>query len=262
MSDHSLATVQAVAPKLNELGAAFYFTPQTLGRGAELGMKNGYAWYVVGRGGVLGDVDAEVIQSAFAYFEPKLLRKLWDQGRSALPPRQASREYAECCRAWGRSAFANAKDAGKFADLAERVIAGMDSAGLALFAGWKPESFGEADDPAGRAAMACNVLRELRFSAHVVAVVAVGLTTKEAHFTAGGDERWKLFGYNDQPPPRPRKALHAKAERLTDHIEANAYDVLTEREAATFIKLVNQLYKGGGPGLLGSFPVRRVVAPQ
>jgi hypothetical protein len=246
MSDQSLATVQAVSGTINDLGARFYFTAETLQRGKDLGMKNGYCWYVIGRGGVLGDVDAEVVGSAFAYFEPKLMRKLWGQGLAAMGARDASREYAECCRAWGRSVFTGVKEAGVFAELAAKVISHTPSAGMALFAGWKAEPLGEADDTAGRAAMAFNVLRELRGCANLVAVVAVGMTPAEAHFTVRGLDDFKLFGYTEDQAPKARKALATKAERITDQIEARAYEVLTDKELARFTTCVRKLAKAAG----------------
>jgi hypothetical protein len=246
MSDHSLATVQAVSGIINDLGARFYFTPETLQRGKDLGMKNGYCWYVIGRGGVLGDVNAEVIQSAFAYFEPRLMQKLWGQGLAAMGAREASREYAECCRVWGRSAFAGMKEAGTFADLAAKVIERTSSAGMSLFAGWKAESLGDTDDPAGRAAMAFNVLRELRGCANLVAVVAVGMTAEEAHFTARGMDDFKLFGYTEDQAPKARKTLRAKAERITDQIEARAYEVLSDKEQARLVACVRKLKNAAG----------------
>ena len=246
MSDQSLETVHAVSGILNRLGAMFYFTPATLERGKVLGMKNGFCWYVVGRGGVLGDVDAEVVGSAFAYFEPNLMRKLWLQGTTPMGPRDASREYAECCRVWGREAFAGVKEAGAFANLAEKVIANASSAGFSLFAGWKAEPLGDDDDPAGRAAMACNVLRELRGSANIVAVLAAGMSASEAHLTSRGPTDFKLFGFTEQQMPKVKKALHAKAERVTDMLDARAYEVLSEKEVAQFIRYAAKLDKAAG----------------
>lgn len=246
MSEQSLATVHAVSGIINKLGADFYFTPETLQRGKDLGMKNGYCWYVVGRGGVLGDVDAEVVGSAFAYFEPNLMRKLWGQGTAAMGARDAAREYAECCRVWGREVFTGVKEAAVFADLAEKVIAQTSSAGLALFAGWKAEPLGPANDPAGRAAMAFNVLRELRGCANLVAVLAVGMTPAEAHFTARGVSDFKLFGYTDDQAPKPRKALRAKAERITDTLEAGYYETLTAKEQTRLVTCVKKLDRAAG----------------
>lgn len=243
MSEHALSTVQATSADIGSLGAGFYFIPETLGRGKELGMPNGMVWYVVGRGSVLGDCDAELVVSAFGYFEPGMIRKMWAAGTTVLPASQIAPEYAECARAWGRSKFADVKSAGQFANLAEKIIAAAHPAGSALFAGWKVVPLGAADDPAGRAGMALNVLREHRGSLHLQAVTAAGLTPQEAHYTKGGDARWKLFGYPEGETPKPKNAVWAKAEKATDTITARAYEVLTEKEAAAFTKAVAQLAK-------------------
>jgi hypothetical protein len=226
---------------LGDLGAGYYFTPETLQRGADLGVKGGFAWYVVGRGGVLGDADVEVAQSAYAYFEPKLFRKLWSRGVEAIAPRDAGREYAECARRWGRMTFVGVEEAARFADLAARVIDQADSAGMALFAGWKAEPLGSTDDPLGRAAMACNTLRELRGCAHIMAILAVGLTPPVAHFTTGGPDRWKLFGFDIDNPPMPQPGLMAEAEALTDRMTAVAYQVLSAEESTEFVAAVSKL---------------------
>ena len=41
---------------LGQIGQAYYFHPDTLARGKELGL-DGFRWYMLGRGGVLGDVE-------------------------------------------------------------------------------------------------------------------------------------------------------------------------------------------------------------
>ena len=243
MSETALATAQATFADIGSLGAGFYFIPPTLGRGKELGMPNGMVWYVCGRGSVLGDCNAELVVSAFGYFEPNMIRKMWAAGTAVMPASKIVDEYAECARAWGRATFGGVKSAGKFADLAEKIIAAGNSAGSALFAGWKAVPLGAADDPAGRAGMAFNVLREHRGSLHLQAVIAAGLTPAEAHFTKGGDARWKIFGWPEDATPAPKKAVWNKAERTTDLLTAQAYEVLTAKEADAFTKAVAQLAK-------------------
>ena len=95
-------TVAAACPKIGDLGWAFYFEPETLARGKELGL-GGLRFYVIGRGGVLGDVEATVVRSAFGYFEPALVEKLWTEALEKVAPRVAARAYMECCAAFGRS---------------------------------------------------------------------------------------------------------------------------------------------------------------
>jgi hypothetical protein len=245
-ADHTLAAIQATAAPIGKLGAGFYFTPDTLARGKELGMPNGMAWYVGGRGSVLGNVDATQVVSAFGYFEPGLVRKMWDAATAVMPATEIAPHYAECARVWGRAAFAGAKAAGTFADLAEKVIAAAHPAGMALFAGWAGQPLGDAGDDAGRAGMACNVLRELRGSAHLAAVVAAGVSPQEAHYTTGGAARWKLFGYAEGTEPALKKAAMRKVEKATDNALLSAYSVLSERQAGQFTKAVAALAKAAG----------------
>jgi hypothetical protein len=47
-------------------------------------------WYFVGRGGVLGDVEAPVVQSAFGYFAPAVVAKMWNGAREKIAPRDAA----------------------------------------------------------------------------------------------------------------------------------------------------------------------------
>ena len=78
-------------PDRSALSAAvFYFAPSTVAVGKEHGL-DGFRFYFLGRGGVLGDVESQVVASAFGYFEPGLGDKMWDvgqreDGRSRRPP--------------------------------------------------------------------------------------------------------------------------------------------------------------------------------
>ena len=81
----SMALVQAACPKIGDLGSAFYFDPATVAKGKELGL-DGFRFYFLGRGGVLGDVEPRVVQAAFGYFEPRLIAKIWDSARERMPP--------------------------------------------------------------------------------------------------------------------------------------------------------------------------------
>ena len=40
-------TISAVAQKTGDIGAAFYFTPETVGRGKEFGL-GGFYFYIIG----------------------------------------------------------------------------------------------------------------------------------------------------------------------------------------------------------------------
>jgi hypothetical protein len=84
---------------------AFYFTPATRERGAALGLDP-LQTYVVGRGGVLGDVEASVVASAFGYFNPAFLAGVWNAGTAACAPRAAGRMFWEASAEHGRARLA------------------------------------------------------------------------------------------------------------------------------------------------------------
>jgi hypothetical protein len=56
--------INATSPTIGKAGSAFYFHPSTLARGKEVGL-DGFRFYMLGRGGVLGDVESDVVASAF-----------------------------------------------------------------------------------------------------------------------------------------------------------------------------------------------------
>src|SRR5471032_96904 len=102
-------TIADACPKIRDLGWAFYFAPGTLAKGNELGL-DGLRFYVIGRGGVLGDVESSVISSAFGYFEPTLVEKMWTSAREKVAPRVAGRAYMECGAAFGRDRLSGVAD--------------------------------------------------------------------------------------------------------------------------------------------------------
>ena len=59
--------IAATSPTIGAAGAAFYFHPMTLAKGKSLKL-DGFRFYMLGRGGVLGDVEADVVASSFGYF--------------------------------------------------------------------------------------------------------------------------------------------------------------------------------------------------
>ncbi|HET6952886.1 MAG TPA: hypothetical protein VFI47_21060 [Acidimicrobiales bacterium] len=55
------------------MSSGFMFDPATYATGAEHGYE-GIAFYFAGRAGVLGEVDAEVVTAALAFFHPDVVR--------------------------------------------------------------------------------------------------------------------------------------------------------------------------------------------
>jgi hypothetical protein len=220
-------------PLFNHVGPAFYFDAATLARGKELGL-DGFRFYFLGRGGVLGDVEAPVVASAFGYWNPQLLTKMWDTARQRFDARTAGREYVACCQEFGRRHFADLP-LGPFCAAAEAVDRAADPGALALYAGLSAEPL--ADDVPARAMQLAALLRELRGSAHLVANVAVGLDLRTAHYLRRPDDL-ALFGWPADEPPAVSdddRARQADADALTDRIVTPAFAALDAQGARDLV---------------------------
>ena len=236
--------IMRATAQLGDIGWAFYFTPETGAYAQEQFGIDGFRFYFVGRGGVLGDVDADVVRSAFGYFEPGVIRKMWATGvERAAPhsPRDVARGFIHCGHEFGRTKFAGLPGLEAFVDAAAQVIGAVEGPGLALFAGVRAEPV--PDDAPAAAMHQAMVLREMRGSAHLLAVVASGLSTTTAHAVKRPDDL-ALFGYEpDNPPPvtDADREKWARAEALTDEILAPAYATLSDAQAEALITGTNTL---------------------
>ena len=217
--------------------------PDTLSPGKAAGYPGGFSYYVVGRGGVLGDVDASVVVSAFAFFAPSLVRSLWDAGVAVEGARKASDRYALACAEWGRQRLGAFAHAERLAELLAKIVDHADPTGLALFAGWQTQS--RVDDALGRCYQLLHVLRELRGSVHIVAIVAHGITPLEALLVnpgSTGEAQAKRFGWEgDFPNADSLHAAFASSEELTNVLMARHFDVLPESEQNELIALVSEV---------------------
>lgn len=226
--------VALASPLAAEIGPAFYFDGPTVARGAELGLDV-FQFYALGRGGVLGDVEASVIVSAFGYFNAPTVEALWNAARAILDPRQAAVAFMECNHEFGRTHFADLEGLGALCDAAEAVAAAVHPAGLALFAGLAAEPLPE-DAPA-RAMHLAALLREFRGSAHLLAIVANGVDPKVAHFIRR-PEMMGVFGYAPEEVPEVTDADRdqlKEADAMTDRLVAGPYSVLNDAQAGALI---------------------------
>jgi len=220
--------VETASPKLNAIGPAFYFTEDTMQVGKQYGL-DGFRFYFLGRGGVLGDVEPAVITSAFGYFNHQLVEHMWNSARERtdLSPREVGRLFLGCCQDFGRRHLSGVEGLDAFCAAAEAVNNAVDYAGLALYSGWAAEPLA-ADLPA-RAMQLAAVLREFRGSAHLLAILATdGVDPVTAHGLSSPG-MWTTFGYAEGTMPegtqQERDAL-AAADELTDRLVAPAFDVL------------------------------------
>ena len=235
--------IQATAKKVGDIGASFYFAPGTLERGKDAGL-DGFRFYFLGRGGVLGDVEAGVIRAAFGYFEPGLVEKMWNSAKAVVPPRAAARMYISCAHDLGRARFSGIDGLDGFVAAASTVIGAVEGASLPLFEAVRCEPVPE-DAPAAAIHQAM-VLRELRGSVHLLAITACGLESRHAHGIRRPDE-FKMFGYEGAiEVTDDDRAKWLRAEQLTDEILVPAYDHLTVEQAQAFTTGVDAMHAALG----------------
>ncbi|MDA3038195.1 MAG: evbL [Actinomycetota bacterium] len=219
----------AVAQPLGAAGAAFYFHKDTLAKGKELGL-DGMRFYMLGRGSVLGDAPSGVVASAFGYFNPATVAKLWDSAKEKVAPAEAASTYHLCCAEVGRQKLADVDGLDAFCDAAEAVIAGTDIAGLALYAGIA--AMPRVDDVPGKAMQLAATLRELRGSVHLNALIASSISPAIAHCVQR-PEMIAAFGWDPAPDTSGfDESKRAGAEALTDAMVAEGMLGLTEAQAA------------------------------
>ena len=230
-------TAAALKKPNGDAGFEFMADPLTREGGRAVGLR-GRPLYHCGRGGALGDVPAEVVVAAFAFFPPEVVHEHWETGRQVMPPPDAALLYASLCNEWGRRTFVEGAGTERFLELLERVCDSAEAAGLPLFAGWR--ALPRPDDVTGRLAQVMNVMREHRGSAHACAVAAVGMPPLEATLGSTYGEAGARFLEWPEPYPdaTPFKDRWQQAEELTSSAAAAPYEILTEAERAELVELL------------------------
>lgn len=234
----ALAAAAQTAAAVSTVGSHFMLDGNTYKRGAELGFQ-GLDFYVTGRGGVLGDVDADVVSAAFTFFEPGGIRQLWEQGRSVMPAAAAASEFAACCSAWADEKVPDDIDSARLAELAGRVVATARPACAPVFAGWRAVPVPGSTKAAAVRHM--NALRELRNGLHGAAIVSEGLTPLEA-LSVKSPHMVALFGWSEPAPTDGLLPRWEAAEERTTQSIAHAYETLDDSERAELVELANALH--------------------
>lgn len=222
------------------LGGAFMISRYAKAAAADQGFEGIWTSYFAGRCGALGAVDADVVSAALVFYPADVVRVGWEAAWASTDPARSATRYAQACHEWGRAKLDGFTGAGRLADLAGRVAAAGDVAGLPLFAAWRATEV-PADDPA-RAALALQVLREHRGGLHGVAVLAQGLTPLQAILSGpGGQANAAFFGWRGpfQDVSGLREA-RAQAESRTDELAGRAYAALTDGESAELAGLLDK----------------------
>ena len=238
MDAHSAAT--ATAGAVSAVGSHFMLDGGTYKRGAELGFQ-GLDFYARGRGGVLGEVDADVVAAAFAFFEPGQVRTQWEQGSQAMAAADAAAAWAGCCAAWGEAQVPDDVDCAALAPLLDAVVTAARPACAAIFSGWR--ALPVPTGPKAHVVHQMNALRELRHGLHAAAVVAAGLTPHEAlsHRTP---QMAPIFGWTELADTTGVSDRWEAAEANTDMAFAHAFLGLDDGQRDQLVDLVGTLHAG------------------
>jgi helix-turn-helix protein len=234
-------TVRAADHVLHDVGTAWMIHEDTGRRGVEYGYDKHRTFYFAGRGGVLGDVDPGVVIAAFGWWDPGLVRLMWNRGLAFATPRESARRYAEACAAWAEDHITGFEHTDRLSELAERVVDAADESCLSLFAGWRAEP--RAEGGVGRLLQLVHVMREWRGSVHLVATTAAGLGPLEAVLTNEGESQARFLGWRSELPDCDHlKDRHVQAQEITDRLLAAEYErALSPTERAEFADLVGKL---------------------
>jgi len=214
---------------IGSIGSSFYFAPSTVEIGKEHGL-DGFRFYFLGRGGVLGDIEPGVVASAFGYFNPDIVTRMWDSAKAKVAPRDAARLYLQCAHDLARTKLADVEGLDEFNAAMTKVNEAIDPAGLALYSGVRSEPV--PDDAPAKAIHMCIALREARGSTHLLAIRAAGLHPRAAHQLKRPDDV-AMFGWEPLELTDDDRDKWEQAEALTNDLMEPAWAVLddAEREA-------------------------------
>jgi hypothetical protein len=225
------ATAEAVV----QLAANFLLDPNTYAAGTEHGF-NGMDFYFVGRAGALGDVDAAVVISALAFFNPDVVRAAWDSSADVMPRREGAQVFADIAASWADSRLGDDVDWDRLAELTAVVVADASPVMAPLFAAWRTLSV--PTDPKQAAFHNLFAVRELRMARHAAAVVANGLAVDDAvrHHTPG---MAGIFGWNPAELSDDVAARWDAAETMTNAATTQDYSSLDSGQQAELVELTS-----------------------
>ncbi len=120
-ADHeaALTVVRSTSVPIHDLGTAIYLSPDVMGWAAEWGWSNPFAFYFAGRGAMLGDVEADVVHSAFGWFEPNAVKAMYEEGIAVAGAAGAAERMAEAHALWGRKHLADVKGLDEIVEVTE-----------------------------------------------------------------------------------------------------------------------------------------------
>ncbi|MFC4020636.1 hypothetical protein ACFOW4_22205 [Micromonospora sp. GCM10011542] len=230
----------ASKPLVLDLGDAYSRCPSTLRRARLLGIS-GWAFYISGRAGALGDVRAETAAAAIGFIAPDAVADGWDAAaRTVRPAEVAAASLAECCR-WGAQQLGSRPGIEHLAALVDRAVAAADASGMPLFAAWRAMPLPDLS-PGARTAAGLRLLREHFTGAYLLAVRAGGMTPLEA-VLAGPEGEGGAVACGWLPPYPPVGPLVRRrlwAEAVTNRLAAPAFAALGPADGAELVELLHR----------------------
>jgi hypothetical protein len=218
--DAALDLVRATSVPIHDIGTAIYLSPDVFAWAAEWGYTNPFAFYFAGRGGMLGEVNHDVVCAALGWFEPRSVQAMFTDGIAMEGARGAAARMAEAHALWGDKHYGAVEGIEEIVAVTEELVDGLEGSGLPLFVGWRDTP--RADSAAGRAAQLMQILREWRGGLHLVSTTGVGLSPLEAILTNEGPGQAKFFGWSEPfPDVTAIKGKHDEAEEMTDRLCAS-----------------------------------------
>ncbi len=208
-----LEFAQASDQPFQTVGAAHYFDDLTRPAAEALGLDL-FRFYFCGRGGVLGAVDAPVVQSAFGYFNPALLQKMWTSGGERCDVSEAASAQMQVAYDIGDRNLEGVDGLEEATEALARVTSAVDVGGLGLFAGFQQLPVPEHVPAAWM--HQCILMRELRGSVHLAALTSHGLPGRVAHQIARPNDG-EMFGWKEPAEvTNEQREAYAAAKTLTD----------------------------------------------
>ncbi|MEU6073051.1 hypothetical protein [Micromonospora sp. NPDC047074] len=228
----------ASKPVVLDLGDMFTRCLTTIRRARLLGIP-GWAFYVTGRAGALGDVRAETVAAALGFLAPDAVADGWDAARRVVPPVEvAAATLDECCR-WGDEQLDGLPGTGRLTTLLGHAVDAADASGMPLFAALRAMPV-PARTAGARAAVGLRLLREHFTGAHLIAVRASGMSPLEAVLAGPeGEAGAAACGWSPPyPPVGPLVRRRLWAEAVTDRLASPAFAALGPADGAELVELL------------------------
>jgi hypothetical protein len=232
---------------VSRVGGGFMVAPLTVQTAGDLGLSF-FEFYLLGRAGVLGPVNAEQVAVQLDLLEPDMVAEQWRSGLAKADPIVVATQYARCCQEWGRNRLQQVDGLGDASRFARRIVASMDLVDLPLVAGWRALRLpgeGDSSDCAAGLAQLLQTMREYRGALHARAVRQAELTPVEA-IVAGpdGPQRAAQLGWPEPyPDPASCSERRAVAELRTDALAAAQFGVLSDSERVEWVALCGRLLR-------------------